>query len=152
MVDKIDRVAVNAVLFSVCESIHKLIGKSAEALIRNAGPKMIEEMEKAGVRVDSCDPVEMTNQLSSLFKHLGLCDEIVFKIDNEQKTLQVYITNCSFWETTMSMKDKGVWPPISCPFASMSLSLCERNLGRKALVSKIEPIGDRSSLVEIMLL
>lgn len=151
MVDKIDKLAVNAVLFSIADSIHKLIGKSSEAIIRNAGPKMIEEMEKKGIKVETNNLAEMTSQLTTLFKELGLCNEIEFATDEEQQILQIRIFDCSFWETTMAMKEKGVWPPISCPFASMTMALCERNLGRKALVNRIEPIGDRSSLVELML-
>ena len=152
MVEKIDKRAVNAVLFSIADSIHKLIGRSSEVVIRNAGPKMIEEMEKQGLKIDSTDLDEMTKQLTDLFKNLGLCNEISFQSDESQNTLLIKILDCSFWETTMAMKEKGVWPPFSCPFASMTMALCDRNLGKKTSVSKIEPIGERSSLIELMLL
>lgn len=146
MVDKIDKKAVNSLIYGISASIRKLFGSGADAVMRIAGPFVVEELEALGVKFEGRDPQTLSDEVRKAMLDFGMCDEI--SIEDTGEHYKILVGNCSFWEATIALRDKGI-TPFACPFANLAMTVLERNLGQKTTVEKVEPIGDRAS--EILL-
>ncbi len=146
MVDKIDKRAVNAILYGVSASVRKLFGAGADAVMRIAGPMVLEEFEKQGIKFEGKTSSEISDELKKAMLESGMCDEI--SIEETDTHYNVNIKGCSFWETTMSLRELGI-SPFACPFANLAMTLLEKNTGQVTTIEKIEPAGDAASLVSL---
>ncbi|HOO96847.1 MAG TPA: hypothetical protein PKV16_05270 [Caldisericia bacterium] len=146
MVDRIDKKAVNSLIYGISASIRKLFGGGADAVMRIAGPYVVEEFEALGVKFEGKDPQTLSDEVKKATLELGMCDDI--SIEDTGDHYKILVGNCSFWEATVALREKGI-SPFACPFANLAMTVLEKNLGQKTTVEKIEPIGDRAS--EILL-
>jgi len=147
--DKIDRLGTNALLYAFTKALHRAVGGSAAAVMRQAGPDMLKELGALGINgLDSSDLHVLEERLGKLTKELGFCDDITFEEDGND--LKLHVKGCSFWELTQGLKEEGI-PPFACPFAGIAVALVEKNLGVRARIKEIAPEGDRASLIHLEL-
>ena len=147
--DKIDRLGANALLYAFTKALHRAVGDSAAAVMRQAGPDMVKELGELGINgLASNDIHVLEENLGKLTKQLGFCDDISFEEDGD--SLKIHVKGCSFWELTQGLKDEGI-PPFACPFAGIMVTLAESNLGIRARIKEITPEGDRASLIHLEL-
>jgi hypothetical protein len=147
--EKIDRLGVNALLYAFTKALHRAVGTSAAAIMRQAGPDMLAELGALGINgLDSSDIIVLEENIKHLTKQLGFCDEISFKTNGD--SLKIHVKGCSFWELTQGLKKEGI-PPFACPFAGLAVALYEKIPGVKARITKITPEGDRESLIHLQL-
>ena len=151
MVDKIDTRAVSGILYGLYKSLHSLVGDNAAAVMRRAAPDILDQMGKMGVDFSCVDDVDKLSQkLGETAVNAGLCDKMDFSLNGNELTAN--ITQCSFYDLTMRLKQEGI-PPFGCPFAALTIAIAEKNLGKKARVKKLEPVGapgDTHLVVELM--
>jgi hypothetical protein len=151
MVDKIDTRAVSGILYGLYKSLHGLVGDNAAAVMRRAAPDILDQMGKMGVDFSCVDDVDKLSQkLGETAVNAGLCDKMDFSLNGNELTAN--ITQCSFYDLTMRLKQEGI-PPFGCPFAALTIAIAEKNLGKKARVKKLEPVGapgDTQLVVELM--
>lgn len=151
MVDKIDTRAVSGILYGLYKSLHSLVGDNAAAVMRRAAPHILDQMATMGVDFSCVDDVEKLSQkLGETAVNAGLCDKMEFSLDGNDLTAN--ITQCSFFDLTMRLKDEGI-PPFGCPFAALTIAIAEKNLGKKARLKRLEPAGapgDTMMVVELM--
>ncbi len=147
--DKIDRLGTNALLYAFTKALHRAVGGSAAAVMRQAGPDMIKELGQLGINgLASNDLHVLEENMGKLTKDLGFCDDISFEEDGD--SLKIHVKGCSFWELTQGLKEEGI-PPFACPFAGIMVALAEKNLGVRARIKEITPEGDRASLIHLEL-
>jgi hypothetical protein len=148
----IDVRAVEGILYGVYKALHEVTGASAAAVMRKAAPDILDELENLGVDFSSVNSIEkLEDMLKDTMVKTGTCDDMQFKLDGN--TLTANITNCSFYDLTMALKEKGI-EPFGCPFAAITLALAERNLGKRARVKELHPTeggkpGDTTLVVEL---
>lgn len=63
MVDRIDKKAVNSLIYGISASIRKLFGGGADAVMRIAGPYVVEEFEALGVKFEGKDPQTLSDEV-----------------------------------------------------------------------------------------
>lgn len=146
MVDKIDKRAVNAILYGMSASVRQLFGAGADAVMRIAGPMVLEEFAKQGVEFSGTDSASISSELKKAMLDMGMCDEI--SIEETDTHYNIDIKGCSFWEATLALRDLGI-KPFACPFANLTMTLLEKNAGQKTTIENIEPTGDAASLVSL---
>ncbi|MCK5133768.1 MAG: hypothetical protein KAR40_16655 [Candidatus Sabulitectum sp.] len=147
--EKVDRLGTNALLYAFTKALHRAVGGSAAAVMRQAGSDMLKELTALGINgLDSTDINVIQKKLAKLFKDLGFCDEISFERDDD--LLKIHVKGCSFWELTQHLKEEGI-PPFACPFAGVMVAVAENNLGVRARIKEITPVGDRASLILLQL-
>jgi len=147
--DKIDRLGTNALLYAFTKALHRAVGGSAAAVMRQAGPDMIKELGALGINgLASNDIHVLEENMGKLTKQLGFCDDISFEEDGD--SLKIHVKGCSFWELTQGLKEEGI-PPFACPFAGIMVALAEKNLGVRARIKEITPEGERASLIHLEL-
>ncbi len=148
--DKVDRLGTNALLYAFTKALHRAVGGSAAAVMRQAGPDMLKELTALGIgEIDSNDIDVIQVKVATLLKELGFCEDISFEATDE--SLDIHVKGCSFWELTQHLKEEGI-PPFACPFAGIMVAICEKNLGVRARIKDIAPEGDRASLIQLQLL
>jgi len=147
--EQIDRLGTNALLYAFTKALHRAVGGSAAAVMRQAGPDMLKELSALGINgLDSTDLHVLEENMGNLTKKLGFCDDISFEEDGDD--LKIHVNGCSFWELTQGLKEEGI-PPFACPFAGLAVALCEKNLGVRARIKEITPEGERASLIHLEL-
>lgn len=147
--EKVDRLGTNALLYAFTKALYRAVGGSAAAVMRQAGPDMLKELTALGINgIDSTDINVIQDNIAKLFKDLGFCDDISFERDND--LLKILVKGCSFWELTQHLKEEGI-PPFACPFAGVMVAVAENNLGVRARIKEITPVGDRTSLIQLQL-
>ncbi len=147
--EKIDRLGANALLYSFTKALHRAVGGSAAAVMRQAGPDMLKELGALGINgLDSSDLHVLEERLGKLTKELGFCDDISFEEDGDD--LKLHVQGCSFWELTQGLKEEGI-PPFACPFAGIAVALVEKNMDVRARIKEITPEGERASLIHLEL-
>ncbi|MEA3266993.1 MAG: hypothetical protein U9P42_08640 [Candidatus Fermentibacteria bacterium] len=147
--EKIDRLGTNALLYAFTKALHRAVGGSAAAVMRQAGPDMLQELGALGINgLDSSDLHVLEERLGKLTKELGFCDDISFEEDGDN--LKLHVQGCSFWELTQGLKEEGI-PPFACPFAGIAVALVEKNLGTRARIKEIVTEGERASLIHLEL-
>ncbi len=147
--EKLDRLGTNALLYAFTKALHRAVGGSAAAVMRQAGPDMLSELTTLGISgIDSTDINVIQEKIGNLFLDLGFCESILF--DKTDDLLSVHVKGCSFWELTQSLKEEGI-PPFACPFAGVMVAIAEKNLGYRARIKQVVPEGERASLIEIQL-
>lgn len=148
----VDVRAVQAVLYGVYKSLYEIAGASAPAVMRRAAPDILNQLQDMGVDFTGVNSIEkLEDQLRETMVKSGCCDEMSFKLEGNE--LRADITNCSFFDLTMALKEKGI-PPFGCPFAALTVAVAERNLGKKARVKHLAPTeggkaGDTTLIVEL---
>ncbi len=147
--EKIDRLGTNALLYAFTKALHRAVGGSAAAVMRQAGPDILKELGALGINgLDSNDIHVLEENLGKLTKELGFCDDISF--EEEGDSLKIHVKGCSFWELTQGLAEEGI-PPFACPFAGIAVALCEKNLGVRARIKEITTEGERASLIHLEL-
>jgi hypothetical protein len=149
--DKIDVRAVQGILYGVYKALHSVVGDSAPAVMRKAAPDILEMMGKLGVDFSCVDNVDkLSAKVGETMVEAGMCDKMTFTLNGND--LQADITQCSFFPLTMKLKEDGI-PPFGCPFVALTIAIAERNLGKRARLKFLEPVGapgDTRLIVELM--
>ena len=139
MSEKIDVKVVEAILYALYKSLHKLAGASAPAIMRQAGPDMLEELGKLGVDFSCVDDIEkLENKLRETMSNTGMCDGIDFSMDGDDLTSKIH--GCSFHALTSQLESEGI-EPFGCPFSALSVALAEKNLGKRAKIKDLHTEG-----------
>ena len=152
--EKIDRLGANALLYSFTKALHRAVGGSAAAVMRQAGPDMLKELGALGINVldssdlNSSDLNVLEEKLGKLTTELGFCDDVLFEEDGDD--LKLHVKGCSFWELTQGLKKEGI-PPFACPFAGIAVALLEKNMDVRTRIKEITPEGERASLIHLEL-
>lgn len=152
MSEKVDVKAVEAILYGLYKAIHKLAGASAPAVMRQAAPDMLDELNKLGVDFSCVDDIEkLENKLGETVTNTGLCDSIEFTMNGDDLTAKIH--GCAFYSLTAQLKSEGI-EPFGCPFAALTVALAEKNLGKRAKVKELHPTdgggpGDTTLVVEM---
>lgn len=137
--DKIDTRAVEGILYGVYKALHSVVGDSAPAVMRKAAPDILDQLGKLGVDFSCVDDVDkLSSKLRETAVSLGLCDDMSFTLAGNELTAD--ITKCSFFKLTARLKEEGV-PPFGCPFAALTIAIAEKNLGKRARLLTLEPVG-----------
>ena len=138
MTKQIDVRVVQGVLYGLYKSLHKIAGSSAPAVMRQAAPDILFELNKIGVDFSCVDNVaKLESKLGETMTTTGMCDG--FKLELDGNKLKANITNCSFFDLTMHLKEEGI-PPFGCPFAALTIAIAEKNLGKKARLADLHPV------------
>lgn len=146
--EKIDRRAVEGILYGLYRALHNVVGDSAAAVMRKAAPDILDELGKLGVDFSCVDDVDkLSTKLGETATSLGLCDAMAFKLDGNQLTAN--ITQCSFFDLTSRLKSEGI-PPFGCPFAALTIAIAEKNLGKRARLISLEPAGKPGDTVMVV--
>lgn len=149
---KIDSIAVQSVLYGIYKSLHKIAGASSAAVMRQAAPSILDAMGHFGIDVTAVSNIEeLQENLASILVEAGCCDAMDFKLEGDELTTS--ISNCAFFDLTMKLKEEGI-PPFGCPFAALTIAIAERNLGKRARVTRLEPTpggkkGDTTLVVSL---
>lgn len=150
---KIDSAVVQAILYGIYKALYKITGASAASVMRQAAPDILEGLTKFGVKLPQVTNVdELSKAVNGVVTDAGACDNIEFKLDDD--ILTASITNCTFYDLTMALKELDI-PPFGCPFAAITLALAEKNLGKRPRVIFLEPTeggnkGDTTLKVQLM--
>jgi hypothetical protein len=137
--DKIDTRAVEGILYGVYKALHGVVGEGSAAVMRKAAPDILDQLGKLGVDFSCVDDVDkLSKKLGETATNCGLCDSMTFAVDGTELTAN--ITNCSFYDLTMRLKEEGI-PPFGCPFAAVTIAIAEKNLGKRARLKSLEPVG-----------
>ena len=128
---------VQALLYGIYKSLYNLAGSSSSAIMRQAAPDILAQLNELGVDFSCVDNVEkLQSKLGETLVGAGMCDKIEFKMEGNR--LKTNITNCSFYELTMKLKSEGI-PPFGCPFAALTIAIAEKNLGKRARLVDLKP-------------
>ena len=152
MAKTVDVRAVQGVLYGIYKALYRIAGESSAAVMRSAAPDILEELSKQGVDFSCVDDIQkLEGKLKETLIAAGMCDDMTFKL--EGKELKTSITNCSFFDLTMHLKEEGI-PPFGCPFAALTIALAEKNLGKRARLKLLQPVpggkpGDTEMVVEL---
>jgi predicted hydrocarbon binding protein len=147
--DKIDVRAVQGILYGVYKALHAVVGDSSAAVMRKAAPDILEELGKLGVDFSCVDDVDkLTAKIGETAVNTGLCDEMKFSLNGSELTAE--ITNCSFYDLTMALKEQGI-PPFGCPFAAITIAVAEKNLGKRARLKSLDPAGEGNTRMVVEL-
>ena len=138
MTKQIDVRVVEGILYGLYKALYKIAGSSASAVMRQAAPDILLELNKIGVDFSCVDNVaKLESKLGDTMTTTGMCDS--FKLDMDGNKLKAEIHNCSFAELTAQLKDEGI-PPFGCPFAALTIAIAEKNLGKKARLADLHPV------------
>ncbi|PKN26557.1 MAG: hypothetical protein CVU65_05340 [Deltaproteobacteria bacterium HGW-Deltaproteobacteria-22] len=128
---------VQGLLYGIYKSLHNLAGSSAAAIMRQAAPDILAQLNELGVDFSCVDSVEkLESKLGETLVSAGMCDKMEFRLEGNR--LKTNITNCSFFELTMKLKAEGI-PPFGCPFAALTIAIAEKNLGKRARLVDLKP-------------
>jgi len=152
MTKSIDVRAVQGILYGVYKALYEVAGASAPAVMRRAAPDILRALETSGVDFSGVNSIEkLEEQLRDTMVSSGSCDDMRFTLEGNR--LKTEVVNCSFYDLTMSLKEKNI-PPFGCPFAALTIAIAERNLGKKARDVHLAPTeggnrGDTTLIVEL---
>ncbi len=139
MAQQIDVRAVQGILYGVYKALHNVVGDSASAVMRKAAPDILDMLGKLGVDFSCVDDVDkLSTKLGETMVQTGMCEGMQFHLDGAELTAN--ITQCSFYPLTMKLKEEGI-PPFGCPFAALTIAIAEKNLGKRARLKTLEPVG-----------
>ena len=148
-VETLARLGASALLYAFTKALNRAVGSSAAAVMRQAGPDMVKQLDALGVTgLDSPELDILQESLGKLTKQMGFCKDI--SIENEGFSLKLHVKDCAFWDLTQNLKEEGI-PPFACPFAGMAVALVERNLGIRARIKELTCEKDRESLIHVEL-
>jgi hypothetical protein len=151
MTDKIDVRAVEGILYGVYKALHSLVGDGAAAVMRKAAPDILDMLGKLGVDFSCVDDVDkLSKKMGETMVQTGMCEGMTWTLNGNELTAN--ITQCSFFSLTARLKEEGI-PPFGCPFAALTIAIAEKNLGKRARLKKLEPMGkpgDTQLVVELM--
>lgn len=137
MSQMIDVRAVQAVLYGVYKSLHRISGSSASAVMRQAAPDILKGLSQFGVEMGSVNSIEKLQEtLSETMVAAGCCDDMAFSLDGQ--TLTANIKNCAFADLTAELKKEEI-PPFGCPFAALTIALAASSLKKRGRVTRLEP-------------
>jgi hypothetical protein len=149
--DKIDVRAVEGVLYGVYKALYSVVGDSSAAVMRKAAPDILDMFAHLGVDFSCVDDVDkLSSKLGETMVNVGMCEKMTFTKNGSE--LQADITQCSFFPLTMRLKEDGI-PPFGCPFAALTIAIAEKNLGKRARLKSLEPVGnpgDTRLVVELL--
>ena len=150
MADKIDVRAVEGVLYGIHAALHRIAGDSAPAVMRAAAPEILSEMSKLGVDFSKIqDASELESALRDTMVSAGLCDDLTLYIDGDE--LRTNITNCAFADLGDHLTAEQI-DPVACPFASLTIALAEKSMGKKARLKLLQPVpGGKHGDTEIVI-
>lgn len=152
MAKMVDVRAVQAVLYGVYKSLHRISGSSAGAVMRQAAPDILKGLVTFGVDVGQVNSIEtLQSALADTMVAAGCCDEMKFELKGNR--LKANIKNCSFFELTQELGKEGI-PPFGCPFAALTIALADSSLKKRGRVVRLEPTpggvpGDTELEVEL---
>lgn len=133
----IDVRAVQAVLYGVYKSLHRISGSSAAAVMRQAAPDILKALGTFGVDMGKVNSIETLQEtLAQTMVGAGCCDNIEFELTGNR--LRANVTNCSFFDLTMELKKEDI-PPFGCPFAALTIALADTALKKRGRVVRLEP-------------
>jgi hypothetical protein len=138
--DKVDVRAVQGILYGIYKSLYGLVGENSSAVMRKAAPDILEMLGKLGVDFSCVDDVDkLSAKLGETMVETGMCEKMTFSLNGNDLTAD--ITQCSFFPLTMRLKEEGI-PPFGCPFAALTIAVAEKNLGKRARLKSLEPVGN----------
>ncbi|MEW6110550.1 MAG: hypothetical protein AB1664_00340 [Thermodesulfobacteriota bacterium] len=138
--DKIDTRAVEGILYGIYKALHGVVGENSAAVMRRAAPDILDMLGKLGVDFSCVDDVDkLSAKLGETMVQTGMCEKMAFKLNGNDLTAD--ITQCSFFPLTMKLKEEGI-PPFGCPFAALTIAIAEKNLGKRARLKTLEPVGN----------
>jgi len=138
--DKVDVRAVQGILYGIYKSLYNLVGENSSAVMRKAAPDILEMLGKLGVDFSCVDDVDkLSAKLGETMVETGMCEKMTFSLNGNDLTAD--ITQCSFFPLTMRLKEEGI-PPFGCPFAALTIAVAEKNLGKRARLKSLEPVGN----------
>jgi len=150
MPEKVDSRAVAGVLYGLYKALYGLVGDNAAAVMRRAAPDILDQLGKLGVDFSCVDDIDKLSQkLGETAVNAGLCDEMKFSLNGSELTAD--ITNCTFFDLTKRLKEEGI-PPFGCPFAALTIAIAEKNLGKRARLKTLEPVGEGNSRMVVDLM
>ena len=120
--------------------------------MRQAAPDILHYLSTVGVDFTCVDDVDkLTAKLGETMTNTGMCDDMTFTMEGD--VLQANITNCAFFDLTMSLRELDI-PPFGCPFAALTIAVAEKNLGKRARLIELQPTpggtpGDTQLKVEL---
>lgn len=148
--DRIDTRAVQGVLYGIYKALHGVVGENSAAVMRRAAPDILDMLGKLGVDFSCVDDVnKLSAKLGETMVQAGMCEKMAFTLNGSDLTAD--ITQCSFYPLTMKLKEEGI-PPFGCPFAALTIAIAEKNLGKRARLKFLEPVGkpgDTRLIVEL---
>ncbi|MBM4326327.1 MAG: hypothetical protein FJ118_04100 [Deltaproteobacteria bacterium] len=148
--DRIDTRAVQGVLYGIYKALHGVVGENSAAVMRRAAPDILDMLGKLGVDFSCVDDVnKLSAKLGETMVQAGMCENMAFTLNGSDLTAD--ITQCSFYPLTMKLKEEGI-PPFGCPFAALTIAIAEKNLGKRARLKFLEPVGkpgDTRLIVEL---
>jgi|GEM_PF-825290 len=160
--DRIDTRAVQGVLYGIYKALHGVVGENSAAVMRRAAPDILDMLGKLGVDFSCVDDVnKLSAKLGETMVQAGMCENMAFTLNGSDLTAD--ITQCSFYPLTMKLKEEGIppfgcpfaeegIPPFGCPFAALTIAIAEKNLGKRARLKFLEPVGkpgDTRLIVEL---
>ncbi|MEW6530863.1 MAG: hypothetical protein AB1473_08520 [Thermodesulfobacteriota bacterium] len=138
--DKIDTRAVEGILYGIYKALHGVVGENSAAVMRRAAPDILDMLGKLGVDFSCVDDVDkLSAKLGETMVQTGMCEKMAFTLNGNDLTAN--ITQCSFFPLTMKLKEEGI-PPFGCPFAALTIAIAEKNLGKRARLKTLEPVGN----------
>ena len=137
----LDEKAVNSLLYGLAYTLYKNMGKSAEALFKQA----LNEGEK-NFEVPKVSSIEEAEQaIPKLISDIGFADSVT-----TEKTDSGYILDvqgCKFWPFTRDLREKNV-PDFTCIIGNIVIAYLQNNLSLRARIGNVT--GDENgSRVEI---
>jgi hypothetical protein len=138
--DKIDTRAVEGILYGIYKALHGVVGENSAAVMRRAAPDILDMLGRLGVDFSCVDDVDkLSAKLGETMVQTGMCEKMAFTLNGNDLTAD--ITQCSFFPLTMKLKEEGI-PPFGCPFAALTIAIAEKNLGKRARLKTLEPVGN----------
>ena len=137
----LDERAVNSLLYGIAYTLNKNMGKSAEAIFKQA----INEAEK-NFKVPKVNSIEEAEQIiPKLITDIGFADSVT-----TEKTDAGYILDvqkCKFWPFTRDLREHNI-PNFTCILGNIVTAYLQNDLGIRARIGNIT--GDENgSRVEI---
>ncbi|MBI5249732.1 MAG: hypothetical protein HY912_09570 [Desulfomonile tiedjei] len=137
---QVDVRAVQGVLYGVYKALYGVVGEGAAAVMRKAAPDILDMFAHLGVDFSCVDDVnKLSTKLGETMVSTGMCEKMNFSLNGNELTTN--ITQCSFFPLTMKLKEDGI-PPFGCPFAALTIAIAEKNLGKRARLKSLEPVGN----------
>jgi hypothetical protein len=137
---QVDVRAVQGVLYGVYKALFNVVGDGAAAVMRKAAPDILDMFSHLGVDFSCVDDVnKLSTKLGETMVNTGMCEKMNFSLNGNELTAN--ITQCSFFPLTMKLKEAGI-PPFGCPFAALTIAIAEKNLGKRARLKSLEPVGN----------
>ncbi len=148
----VDAKIVNGILFGIYKSLNDIAGDGASAVLRQAAPIILEELDIKEENTSSLSDINILGEkISEAAKKTGLCDK--YDLTLQGNKLKANIKNCVLYDLTIQLKNEGI-PPFGCPFTALTLAAADKHLGKKGRLLTQIPTpggnnGDTTLVIEL---